>query len=281
MAANFWTSAHRKLLVPRERLQGSHKADLEKGLSDNQLTQLQAYLILYIGDLAKASQQLVRQRVAATACTYFHRFYVKNNFCEHDPRIIAPACLYLASKAEESQIQAKVLFQMMKKLSARYHFMPILEMKQLLDLEMVLLEELDFHLVVFSPYHSLVKFLADPKLAAMPATTTKTGTMTLAECCWAVLNDSYQTTICLTYAPHIIALACISVAAALLHRDVTAWMLGLQADLDQVFEVTLEITLFFDRYGQPISAEECRRPDLSQGCDARARGGLRMFALTL
>lgn len=56
-------------------------------------------------------------RVAATASVYFRRFYLKENFCEYDPRLVGPACLFLACKSEESQVQAKVLFQMLKKVS--------------------------------------------------------------------------------------------------------------------------------------------------------------------
>lgn len=54
-------------------------------------------------------------RVAGTACIFFRRFYLKKSFCEYDPRHVGPVCLYLACKAEESQIQAKILFQMLRK----------------------------------------------------------------------------------------------------------------------------------------------------------------------
>lgn len=57
-------------------------------------------------------------RVAAAACVYFRRFYLKENFCDYDPRLVGPACLFLACKAEESQVQAKVLFQMLRKVSS-------------------------------------------------------------------------------------------------------------------------------------------------------------------
>ena len=102
-------------------------------------------LVADLEDIAKNSQNLIRQRcgaclvlvhdvsfkrwfggdkpcipvdrVAATACVYFRRFYLKENFCEYDPRLVGPACLFLACKSEESQVQAKVLFQMLKKVS--------------------------------------------------------------------------------------------------------------------------------------------------------------------
>ena len=39
-----------------------------------------------------------RYRVVATAVVYFRRFYMSNSFVEHDPRLVAPGCLYLAAK---------------------------------------------------------------------------------------------------------------------------------------------------------------------------------------
>ena len=57
----------------------------------------------------------------ATACVYFRRFFVAHEFCEHDPRLVAPACLYLACKAEESQLQAKLLFYAMRKVAGEHN----------------------------------------------------------------------------------------------------------------------------------------------------------------
>lgn len=39
---------------------------------------------------------------------------------EYDPRLVAPTCLYLASKAEESTVQARLLVFYIKKL-CKYH----------------------------------------------------------------------------------------------------------------------------------------------------------------
>lgn len=63
------------------------------------------------------SPYLAIGRVAAAACMYFRRFYLMEDFCDYDPRFVGPACLFLACKAEESQVQAKVLFQMLRKVS--------------------------------------------------------------------------------------------------------------------------------------------------------------------
>ena len=34
---------------------------------------------------------------------------MRDNFVDIDPRLLAPACLYLACKVEESQVQAKLI----------------------------------------------------------------------------------------------------------------------------------------------------------------------------
>ena len=56
--------------------------------------------------------------MAGTACTYFRRFYLKRDLCEFDPRLVGPACLFLACKTEECQVQAKILYHFMRKLNA-------------------------------------------------------------------------------------------------------------------------------------------------------------------
>jgi hypothetical protein len=40
----------------------------------------------------------------------------RKSFSEYDPYLVAPTCLYLASKAEESTVQAKLLVFYMKKI---------------------------------------------------------------------------------------------------------------------------------------------------------------------
>jgi hypothetical protein len=71
--------------------------------------------------------------VAATAVVYFRRVYVTSSYARHDPRVVAPGCLYLASKAEESVVSSKVLLAAMRRLRPGWPA----ELKQLLDAEMV------------------------------------------------------------------------------------------------------------------------------------------------
>jgi hypothetical protein len=64
---------------------------------------------------------------------YFKRFYLRNSFHRHDPFIVAPSCLYLASKTEECITVAKLLVQYVKKLRPNWTH----DAKDLLEYEMV------------------------------------------------------------------------------------------------------------------------------------------------
>ena len=105
---------------------------------------------------------------------------------DYDPRLIAPTCLYLASKVEESTVQARLLVFYIKKMcgmsynhvychiymeklqQTTFSLSPSLqsagsddkyrfEIKDILEMEMKLLEALDYYLVVFHPYRPLLQ----------------------------------------------------------------------------------------------------------------------------
>lgn len=42
---------------------------------------------------------------------------------EYNPRLVAPTCLYLAAKAEESTVQARLLAFYIKKVQSKYILM--------------------------------------------------------------------------------------------------------------------------------------------------------------
>ncbi|KXZ56547.1 CYCC1 protein [Gonium pectorale] len=170
-----------------------------------------------IAELAK--QLKLRQRVAASAMVYFRRTYLCNDFCRMDPRLVYVACLYLACKAEESLLAAKHLVVHAKTLRPKWAF----DVKDLLDMEMVLLEDLDFNLIVFSPYRDLATFLADAGLE-----------QSCAQRAWGALNDSYRTDVHLLHPPHIVALGCLCLAASSDGVELGSWLQRLNVELGQV-----------------------------------------------
>jgi len=87
----------------------------------------------------------------------------------------------------------------------------------------LILEELDTHLLVFSPYLALTKLLAsDSQLAD------------LGQNAWAALNDTHRTDLPLVHAPHMLALGCVYLASVICSRDIRAWLQTVDVDLNEV-----------------------------------------------
>lgn len=59
-------------------------------------------IIIWFLVIQTLGEQLkLRQQVIATATVYFKRFYARNSLKSIDPLLLAPTCLFLASKVEE------------------------------------------------------------------------------------------------------------------------------------------------------------------------------------
>ncbi|XP_077250255.1 cyclin-C1-1-like [Tasmannia lanceolata] len=233
MAANFWTSSHFKQLLDQEEVDVVHQTDKEKGLTLEEFKLIKIHMSNYIWKLAQLIK--LRQRVVATAVTYFRRVYTRKSMTEYDPRLVAPTCLYLASKAEESTVQARLLVFYIKKIyttDEKYRF----EIKDILEMEMKLLEALDYYLVVFHPYRSLSHLLQDA------------GMTDLTHLSWSLINDTYRMDLILMHPPYMIALACIYIASVLREKDTTAWFEELRVDMNVIKNISMEILDFYDAY---------------------------------
>lgn len=229
MAANFWTSSHCKELLDAEKVGIVHPLDKERGLTQEDVKLIKINMSNFIRTLSQ--QMKVRQRVVATAITYFRRVYTRKSFTEYDPQLVAPTCLYLASKAEESTTQAKLItFCMKKYVKHRY------EIKDVLEMEMKLLEALDYYLVIYHPYHPLIQLLHDA------------GLNDLKVVAWSLVNDTYRTDLILTYPPYMIALACIYFACILKEKDAQAWFEELRVDMNEIKNISMEIVDYYDNY---------------------------------
>lgn len=229
MAANFWTSSHCKELLDAEKVGIVHPLDKEHGLTQEDVKIIKIHMSNYIRTLSQSVK--VRQRVVATAITYFRRVYTRKGFTEYDPQLVAPTCLYLASKAEESTVQAKlVIFYMKRYTKHRY------EIKDMLEMEMKLLEALDYYLVIYHPYRPLIQLLQDANLAELKVTA------------WSLVNDTYRTDLILTYAPYMIALACIYFACIVMEKDAHTWFEELRVDMNEIKNISVEIVDYYDNY---------------------------------
>ncbi|XP_026405576.1 cyclin-C1-1-like [Papaver somniferum] len=232
MAANFWTSSHWKQLLEQEDVDVVHSPDKERGLTVEEFKYIKMHMANYIWKLAQLVK--VRQRVVATAVAYMRRVYTRRSMTEYDPRLVAPSCLYLASKAEESTVQARLLVFYIKKQYSdeKYRF----EIKDILEMEMKILEALDYYLVVYHPYRPLSQLLQDA------------GMTDMTHLSWGLVNDTYKMDLVLIYPPYMIALACIYIASVLKDKDTTAWFEELRADMNVVKNISMEILDFYDNH---------------------------------
>ncbi|KAJ6403743.1 CYCLIN [Salix viminalis] len=234
MAANFWNSSHYKQLFDQEEVDVVHPLDKDKGITLEDFKLIKMHMVIPICKLAQ--QVKVRQRVVATAVTYMRRLYTRKSMSEYDPRLVAPTCLYLASKAEESTVQARLLVYCIKKMYSddKYRY----EIKDILEMEMKILEALNYYLVVFHPYRSLPQFLQDAGM----------NDISMTQLTWGLVNDTYRMDLILIHPPHLIALACIYTASVYREKDKTAWFEELRVDMNVVKNIAMEILDFYESH---------------------------------
>ncbi|KAK4050673.1 RNA polymerase II holoenzyme cyclin-like subunit [Microbotryomycetes sp. JL201] len=225
MAANFYLSSHANYhLHPRGQVVAARVEDL-KHATEQEIAWIEIWSAT--GEPAaiqKICKRLgLRQQVSATAIVFFRRFYLRNSYCETDCPLVAAACCYVAAKAEETPVhvksatgEARAVFNEMGLTSFTNDHTKIAEM------EFYLIEELDFHLIVFHPYRALVQLCGrdggrqsggEGGRAARAAMLDMDDTA--LQMAWFVINDTFRTSLCLIYPPHLIAIAAIYMATSL------------------------------------------------------------------
>ncbi|KAL3756823.1 hypothetical protein ACHAWU_007788 [Discostella pseudostelligera] len=110
---------------------------------------------LLIGPNALLSRCRRDAKAAATACLLFRRFYLSNSVMMHDPKSMLAAAAFLASKVEDCMILVGYLEQGTKEMDA-----PV-PLNEVLDAEINLIEGIDFELLVFSPYKTVLSYTED------------------------------------------------------------------------------------------------------------------------
>ncbi|CAI5494312.1 unnamed protein product [Closterium sp. Naga37s-1] len=219
--------AVKQLLDPGAVARLLHAEDDRMGLSPSDVRLVKLHMCDHLAVLAHRLN--LRQRVVATAIAYFRRVYVKKSFAEVDPRLAAPAALYVAAKAEECTVQAVKLVHRMKSHACMCgHGAMGYEVKDILAMEMRLLQALSFNLIVFHPYRPLTTYLDDVSRALNFSANVKEE---FAQMAWSMVNDSFKTDLSLCHPPFIIALACIHLVALMRHLPLLPWLEGLRVDM--------------------------------------------------
>lgn len=97
--------------------------------------------------------------VVGTACMYFRRFYLNNSLMEYHPRTIMLTCTYLSCKVDEFNVSSTQFVGNLQESPVGQER----ALEQILEYELLLIQQLNFHLVVHNPYRPLEGFLIDLK----------------------------------------------------------------------------------------------------------------------
>ncbi|CAG0885029.1 unnamed protein product [Darwinula stevensoni] len=241
MAGNFWQSSHyQQWLLDKQDLLRERHGDLQIFSEE----EYQKIIIFFANFIQVLGEQLkLRQQVIATATVYFKRFYARNSLKCIDPLLLAPTCVFLASKVEEfgvissnrliSTCQAVVKNKLSYAVNQEYAY----RTSHILECEFYLLEMLDCCLIVYQPYRPLIHYAQD----MVP------GDENLLSLAWRIVNDSLRTDVCLLYPPYMIALGALHMACVVTSKEgAKQWFAELSVDLEQVLEITRHLLALYE-----------------------------------
>ncbi|XP_055683578.1 cyclin-C [Lutzomyia longipalpis] len=239
MAGNFWQSSHnQQWILDKQDLIRERQYDLQI-LTDDEYQKIFIFfsnLIQILGETLK-----IRQQVIATATVYFKRFYARNSLKCIDPLLLAPTCIFLASKVEEfgvisnSRLISTCQTVVKNKFSFAYHQEFPYRTNHILECEFYLLENLDCCLIVYQPYRPLLQLIQDIGQEEQLLTLT-----------WRIINDSLRTDVSLLYPPYQIAIGCLQIACVILQKELKVWFAELNVDMDKVQEIARIIVNLFE-----------------------------------
>lgn len=196
MAGNFWQSSHhQQWILDKQDLIRDRQHDLALLTEEEyqKIFNFFASLIQILGEQLK-----LRQQVIATATVYFKRFYARNSLKCIDPLLLAPTCIFLASKVEEFGVISNSRLINTCQAVVKNKFVYAYGQQEfpyrtnhILECEFYLLENLDCCLIVYQPYRPLLVFVQDIGQ--------EDQLLTVA---WRIVNDSLRTDVSLLYPPY-------------------------------------------------------------------------------
>ncbi|KYQ90291.1 putative H-type cyclin [Tieghemostelium lacteum] len=205
---NNWIFSTDKIASMRDEVnENTRKEYLAKNPTEKNILSIleeQQLICYYEYKIAEISKVLnLPDKVAATGIIYLKRFFLKNSVMKVSPKLIMICCLYLACKTEDSHVEIDF-----------YANGVGVTANDIIDLEIPILESLNFNLIVYHPYRPLHGYLMD---IYNPQSKVKfnNNNMTFDQM-WEMsrnwVQKSLYTDLPLQYHPFIIALACLSLS---------------------------------------------------------------------
>ena len=125
-------------------------------LSEEDEVDVEFYFSVKMGEFCTKFQPPMPRYVKGTAHHYFRRFYLRNSVMDHHPKEILVTCVYLACKVEEFNVS-------MAQFVANIQGNQERATKIILNNELLLMQELQFHLTIHNPFRAVEGMIIDIK----------------------------------------------------------------------------------------------------------------------
>eukprot|EP00092_Neocalanus_flemingeri_P039509 GFUD01043023.1.p1 GENE.GFUD01043023.1~~GFUD01043023.1.p1 ORF type:complete len:333 (-),score=125.78 GFUD01043023.1:64-1062(-) len=179
------------------------EAAQEHFLSEQDESDVVFYFSVKMGEFCEKFKPPMPRYVKGTAFHYFKRFYLYNSVMNYHPKEILVTAVYLACKVEEFNVS-------MQQFVANVQGNQERATKIILNNELLLMQELQFHLTVHNPFRAVEGFLIDIKTRCDSVHSVDSFRPEIE----SFLDSVFLTEACMIYAPSQIALAAIIHAAS-------------------------------------------------------------------
>ncbi|KAJ8869029.1 hypothetical protein PR048_030575 [Dryococelus australis] len=167
---------------------------------------------LQLRDFCKHFSPAMPRSVIGTTFHYFKRFYAHNSVMDYHPKEILVTCAYLACKVEEFNVSISQFVANIK--GDREKATDII-----LNNELLLMQQLNYHLTVHNPFRPMEGLLIDIKTRSSLRDPER-----LRPCVEDLLERSFLTDACVLYAPSQIALAAILHSASKVQENLDSYV---------------------------------------------------------
>ncbi|KAM8761138.1 cyclin-H [Acanthopagrus schlegelii] len=205
-------------------------------------------------DFCNAFKPAMPKSVVGTALMFFRRFYLNNSVMEYHPRIIMLTCAYLSCKVEEFNVSCtQFVGNLLQESPAGQERV----LEQILEFELLLIQQLNFHLVVHNPYRPMEGLLIDLK-TRYP---TLENPESLRKSADDFLTQAAMTDAGLLFPPSQIALTAILSSASRAGLSIESYLtecLGLKGDkesLSKMYDTMRRMKTLLKKYELPKSEE--------------------------
>lgn len=205
-------------------------------------------------DFCNIFKPAMPKSVVGTAIMYFRRFYLNNSIMEYHPRVIMLTCAYLSCKVEEFNVSSS---QFVANLVQESTAGQARALEQILEYELLLIQQLNFHLVVHNPYRPMEGLLIDLKTRYPTLENPESLRKSVDE----FLTQATLTDMGLLFSPSQIALTAILNSASRAGLNLESYIkecLGLKEDtetLSKMYDSMRRMKLLMKKFELPKSEE--------------------------